>query len=216
MATKKSQRIAIWVIAGVLVVGTLASFIAMMVAPGNEAKEKAEVEAAQNEWNSQQEAQAKELNDKYLATFSQFTSRVGQFSAEGVDELGAEDLLVGDGDEIGDDTSVSMYYTGWTPDGEVFDQSIEDGELLAPLAIADGPANTGVIEGWQKGLVGMKIGGVRELTIPSDMGYGETGSSNIAPDTPLKFVVMAIPLVEEIPAPQILKDYYKRLYGIDF
>lgn len=216
MATKKSQRIAIWVIAGVLVVGTLASFIAMMVAPGNEAKEKAEVEAAQNEWNSQQEAQAKELNDKYLATFSQFTSRVGQFSAEGVDELGAEDLLVGDGDEIGDDTSVSMYYIGWTPDGEVFDQSIEDGELLAPLAIADGPANTGVIEGWQKGLVGMKIGGVRELTIPSDMGYGETGSSNIAPDTPLKFVVMAIPLVEEIPAPQILKDYYKRLYGIDF
>lgn len=216
MATKKSQRIAIWVIAGVLVVGTLASFIAMMVAPGNEAKEKAEVEAAQNEWNSQQEAQAKELNDKYLATFSQFTSRVGQFSAEGVDELGAEDLLVGDGDEIRDDTSVSMYYIGWTPDGEVFDQSIEDGELLAPLAIADGPANTGVIEGWQKGLVGMKIGGVRELTIPSDMGYGETGSSNIAPDTPLKFVVMAIPLVEEIPAPQILKDYYKRLYGIDF
>lgn len=216
MATKNSQRIAIWAIAGVLVVGTLASFIAMMVAPGNEAKEKAEIEAAQNEWNSQQEAQAKELSDKYLATFSQFTSRVGQFSAEGVDELRTEDLKVGDGEEIKDDTSVSMYYIGWTPDGEVFDQSIEDGELIAPLAIADGPANAGVIEGWQKGLVGMKIGGVRELTIPSDMGYGETGSSNIEPDTPLKFVVMAIPLVEEIPAPQILKDYYKRLYGIDF
>ena len=69
MATRKSQRIAIWVIAGVLVVGTLAGFIAMMVAPGNEAKDQAELQAAQAEWQSQQDAQTKELNDKYFATF---------------------------------------------------------------------------------------------------------------------------------------------------
>ena len=63
----------------------------------------------------------------------------------------------------------------------------------------------------------MKVGGVRELTIPSDMAYGETGSGEDIPaNTPLKFVVMAIPPVEEIPLPQILKDYYKRQYGIDY
>ena len=62
----------------------------------------------------------------------------------------------------------------------------------------------------------MKIGGVRELTIPSSQAYGETGSGDKIPaNTPLKFVVMAIPPVEEIPTPQIIKDYYKRQYGIE-
>ncbi len=215
MATKKSQRIAIWVIAGVLVVGTLAGFIAMMVAPGNEAKDQAELQAAQAEWQSQQDAQTKELSDKYFATFSQYASRVGEFSADGIDELKTEDLLVGDGDEVKDDTSIAVYYIGWNPKGEIFDQSIDGDSLKAPSAV-DGPATASVIEGWQKGLVGMKIGGVRELTIPSSQAYGETGSGDKIPaNTPLKFVVMAIPPVEEIPTPQIIKDYYKRQYGIE-
>ena len=215
MATRKSQRIAIWVIAGVLVVGTLAGFIAMMVAPGNEAKDQAELQAAQAEWQSQQDAQTKELSDKYFATFSQYASRVGEFSADGIDELKTEDLLVGDGDEVKDDTSIAVYYIGWNPKGEIFDQSIDGDSLKAPFAV-DGLATASVIEGWQKGLVGMKIGGVRELTIPSSQAYGETGSGDKIPaNTPLKFVVMAIPPVEEIPTPQIIKDYYKRQYGIE-
>lgn len=215
MATRKSQRIAIWVIAGVLVVGTLAGFIAMMVAPGNEAKDQAELQAAQAEWQSQQDAQTKELSDKYFATFSQYASRVGEFSADGINELKTEDLLVGDGDEVNDDTSIAVYYIGWNPKGEIFDQSIDGDSLKAPFAV-DGPATASVIEGWQKGLVGMKIGGVRELTIPSSQAYGETGSGDKIPaNTPLKFVVMAIPPVEEIPTPQIIKDYYKRQYGIE-
>ena len=125
--------------------------------------------------------------------------------------------MVGDGDEVNDDTPVAMYYIGWNPTGIVFDQSINDGKLKAPRAVADGPANASVIEGWQKGLVGMKIGGVRELTIPSAMAYGEAGQGDDIPaNTPLKFVVMAISPVEEVPMPQVLKDYYKRLYGTDF
>ena len=77
-----------------------------------------------------------------------------------------------------------------------------------------------MIEGWKKGLVGMKIGGVRELSIPSDLAYGKNGSGEKIPaDTPLKFIVMAIPQPEEIPEvemPQLVKDYYKRLYGKEF
>ena len=59
----------------------------------------------------------------------------------------------------------------------------------------------------------MKVGGVRELTIPADKAYGSNGSPNqqdpaksIAPDTPLKFIIMLIPKFEEIPQPNY-KDY---------
>lgn len=216
MATKKSQRIVIWVISIVMLVGTIGGFVAMMVAPGNQAKEQSALEAAQKEYQAKVDAQAKELSTKHFEKFSSFADRVGEFDAEGITELKTEDLVTGDGEEVKDDTSIAVYYIGWNPSGKIFDGSIDGETLKAPFAI-NGPANASVIEGWQKGLVGMKVGGVRELTIPSDMAYGETGSGEDIPaNTPLKFVVMAIPPVEEIPLPQILKDYYKRQYGIDY
>lgn len=215
MATKKSQRIGIWIIAIAMVVGTVGGFAAMMVAPGNEAKEKAALESAQAEWEAAQQAQANDLSEKYYEMFTQYENRVGVFDAAAVSELKTEDLAAGDGEEIKGDTKVAMYYIGWNPDGKIFDGSIDGEKLKDPFPV-DGPATTSVIEGWQKGLVGMRIGGVRELTIPSSMAYGEAGSGEmIPPNTPLKFIVMAIPPVEEVPAPKYIKDYYKRNYGID-
>ena len=216
MATRKSQRIVIWVISIVMLVGTVGGFIAMMAAPGNEAKQQAALEAAQTEWQEAQAAQAKELSDRYFEQFSAQSSRVGEFSAEGITELKTEDLVVGDGDEVKGDTKIAAYYLGWNPSGKIFDGSIDGDSLKAPSAV-DGPADAAVIEGWQKGLVGMKIGGIRELTIPSDLAYGETGSGEDIPaNTPLKFIVMAIPPVEEVEMPQVLKNYYKRQYGIEY
>ena len=216
MATRKSQRIVIWIISIVMLVGTVGGFIAMMAAPGNEAKQQAALEAAQTQWQAAQEAQAKELSDKYFEQFSAQSSRVGEFSAEGITELKTEDLVVGEGDEVKGDTKIAAYYLGWNPSGKIFDGSIDGDSLKAPLAV-DGPADAAVIEGWQKGLVGMKIGGIRELTIPSDLAYGETGSGEDIPaNTPLKFIIMAIPPVEEVEMPQVLKNYYKRQYGIEY
>ena len=226
MASRRSQRIAIWVIAGVMLAGTIGGFIAMMVAPGNEAKDQAAFDAAQKEWNKDQEErqvkvdeQAKELSKKYYDTFSAQSGRVGPFDAASITELKTEDLVVGDGEEIKDDTKFATYYILWTPKGEIVEQSIKDGSLSSPLSI-DGLASSQMIEGWKKGLVGMKIGGVRELSIPSDLAYGKNGSGEKIPaDTPLKFIVMAIPRPEEIPEvemPQLIKDYYKRLYGTEF
>ena len=216
MATRKSQRIVIWIISIVMLVGTVGGFIAMMAAPGNEAKQQAALEAAQTQWQAAQAAQAKELSDRYFEQFSAQSSRVGEFSAEGITELKTEDLVVGDGDEVKGDTKIAAYYLGWNPSGKIFDGSIDGDSLKAPFAV-DGPADAAVIEGWQKGLVGMKIGGIRELTIPSDLAYGETGSGEDIPaNTPLKFIVMAIPPVEEVEMPQVLKNYYKRQYGIEY
>jgi FKBP-type peptidyl-prolyl cis-trans isomerase len=113
------------------------------------------------------------------------------------------DLKVDDGATLISTTAYSAYYIGWNPKGVVFDQSIENGALKAPITGGN------LITGWNEGVVGMKIGGVREITIPSDKAYGATGSGdNIPPNTPIKFVVMVIPKVSDIPMPQILQDYY--------
>ena len=214
---------AIWVIAATMLMGTVGGFVAMVVQPGNDARDQAALEAAQQEYSdavaARQEkvdAQAKELSSRYFADFSPFASRVAGFSAEGIDELATEDLRVGEGAEVKADTKLAVYYIGWNPNGEIFDGSIDGESLKAPFAV-DGPANAMVIEGWQEGLVGMKIGGVRELTIPSDMAYGESGSGDLIPaNTPLKFVVMAIEQPEAIPEvvmPELLRKEYERLYG---
>ncbi len=219
MATTKSQRIGIWVIAGMMFLGTIGGFIAMIVAPGNEAKDQAALKKAQEEYSKtiserqkKVEAQTSELSQKYYGKFAEFGSRVSAFEASDVKELGKEDLVEGDGAEVKDDTKFAVYYIGWNAKGEVFDQSIADGKLKEPLAI-DGPANTSVIQGWKEGLIGMKIGGVRELTIPADKAYGNQAQGDKIPaNSPLKFVIMAIEKPADIPQPEmpeIIKRYYR-------
>ena len=218
MATR-GQRLGIWIITGTLAVGTIGGFIAMMVQPGNDAKDQAELKQAQEdykkattEWQKKVDAQTAELNSKYHGKFSGFSTRVGAFEAAGVKELGKEDLIVGDGVEVKDDTKFAVYYIGWNAKGEIFDQSINSGKLKAPFAV-NGPAHTSVIQGWKEGLVGMKIGGVRELTIPADKAYGKQSQGDKIPaNSPLKFVVMAIEKPAEIPQPEmpeVMKRYYR-------
>ena len=100
MATTKGQRIGIWVIAGMMFLGTVGGFVAMMVAPGNEAKDQAAFKKAQDEYTKatderkkKVEAQANELSQKYYGKFSEFSSRVGAFEAGDVKELVKEDLV---------------------------------------------------------------------------------------------------------------------------
>ena len=219
MATTRGQRLGIWIITGTLAIGTIGGFIAMMVQPGNDAKDQAELKQAQEdykkattEWQKKVDAQTAELNSKYHGKFSGFSTRVGAFEAAGVKELGKEDLIVGDGAEVKDDTKFAVYYIGWNAKGEIFDQSINSGKLKAPFAV-NGPAHTSVIQGWKEGLIGMKIGGVRELTIPADKAYGNQAQGDKIPaNSPLKFVVMAIEKPADIPQPEmpeIIKQYYR-------
>ena len=154
------------------------------------------------------------MNSRYYPTFSPYTSRVAAFDAAAVTELHTEDIVVGEGAEVKDDTKLAVYYIGWNPKGEIFDQSIEHDALKAPFLI-DGPSRASVISGWKEGLIGMKLGGVRELHIPASKAYGDTAQGDKIPaNTPLKFVVMAIESPETIAQPeipQVMKEYYRRL-----
>lgn len=213
MATQKAQRFGIWFIVVFMVIGTIGSFALIVLANKNDAADVARVQKLEaqykkesDEYEKKQAAQAAELSDKYFATFAQYQDRVGAFDKDGVKELASEDLLIGDGDVITKESAFHAYYIGWNPDGKVFDGSIDGESLKAPFEVTPG----GVIEGWTKGLDGIKTGGVRLLTIPSDLAYGEQGSGEDIPaNTPLKFIVMVIPSPEHIPTPQVPEELYK-------
>ncbi|HEX7483623.1 MAG TPA: FKBP-type peptidyl-prolyl cis-trans isomerase [Candidatus Saccharimonadales bacterium] len=203
MATSKSHRIGIWIIAAVMVVGTLGGFAAMVLQPKNLATDESRKNELLAEYQSQVAAQTTELSNKYYPDFSQHASTPAAFDAAEVTELKTVDLKEGTGEEIKDGTAYAAYYIGWNPTGKIFDQSIENGKLKAPIN------GTGLITGWEEGVKGMKLGGIRELTIPAAKAYGETGSGeNIPPNTPIKFIVMAVEQPVAIPVSKELMSYY--------
>lgn len=201
MATPKKQRIGIWIIAAVMVIGTLGSFAVMVLANENSQKDLAEQQKLYDDYlkqleeqKAEEEKKTKELSDNYYSIFAQYRDQTAEFDKDGVGEtVSTRDLKVGDGAEIKEGTTYKAYYIGWTPNGKVFDSSFDGESLKAPLNTAE----LSVIEGWNQGVVGMKVGGVREITIPSDLAYGEEGSGDkIGPNTPIKFIVMIIETVE--------------------
>lgn len=199
MATPKSQRIGLWIIVIVLTMGTLGSFVVMGLSISNQKQDSVNLQKEYTDYQAKVTAQTKELSDKYYAEFSQYASMPAVFAADEVKEVSTNDIKVGTGETLTSTTEYSAYYIGWNPKGVVFDQSIENKALKAPLAGGN------MIQGWNEGVVGMKMGGIREITIPSAKAYGEKGSGeNIPANTPLKFVVMVIPKVTEIPMPSSL------------
>lgn len=74
-----------------------------------------------------------------------------------------------------------MHYTGWLVNGSVFDSSRPKGRPLDQYPLKD------LIKGWQQGVPGMKVGGVRRLLIPSDLGYGPQNKPGIPANSTLVF-----------------------------
>ena len=100
-------------------------------------------------------------------------------------ELEIEDLVVGTGHEAIVGKRVHVHYTGWLTNGKKFDSSRDRG---SPFGFPLGAGR--VILGWERGVVGMKEGGKRKLTIPSDLGYGPQGRRpTIPPNATLVFEI---------------------------
>ncbi len=87
-----------------------------------------------------------------------------------------EELTVGSGDAATLGHTVSVHYTGWLADGTKFDSSRDRNEPF------EFPLGAGyVIRGWDEGVQGMRVGGVRKLTIPPALGYGARGAGGVIP-----------------------------------
>jgi len=115
------------------------------------------------------------------------------FSDTAITQLGKVDSKVGSGALAVSGKMVSVHYTGWLysaskPDhkGTKFDSSLDRGQ---PFNFSLGAGQ--VIQGWDQGVAGMKVGGKRTLTIPADMAYGAHGAGGglIPPNAPLVFDV---------------------------
>jgi FKBP-type peptidyl-prolyl cis-trans isomerase len=103
------------------------------------------------------------------------------------------DVTPGDGAEVQPGATVTVHYIGWLTDGKVFDSTRKD---LATRPGAGEPLTIGlgqVIQGWQEGMVGMKVGGVRRLLIPPELAYGAQGAPPTVPaNATLVFAVEVI------------------------
>ncbi|MFA7286514.1 MAG: FKBP-type peptidyl-prolyl cis-trans isomerase [Patescibacteria group bacterium] len=103
---------------------------------------------------------------------------------ENTEKLGIETLTEGNGAVAVSGNRVAVHYTGWLVDGTKFDSSVDRG---TPFTFTLGAGQ--VIAGWDQGVVGMKVGEKRRLTIPSLLGYGASGVGPIPPNATLVFEV---------------------------
>lgn len=99
-------------------------------------------------------------------------------------DLKIEDLKEGTGEPAKKGDRIVVHYTGWLTDGTKFDSSVDRQEPY-PLHLGYDP----VIQGWHKGIAGMKAGGKRRLTIPPELAYGKSGREGIPPNATLVFEI---------------------------
>ena len=96
-----------------------------------------------------------------------------------------EDIKIGEGQEVEKFNIVTVNYTGLLEDGTKFDSSLNPGRTPFRFTVGAGQ----VIQGWDQGLIGMKIGGTRKLTIPPELGYGSRDNGPIPANSTLIFEI---------------------------
>ena len=128
-------------------------------------------------------------------------------------ELKIVDVKVGTGAVATPGELVRVHYTGWLEDGTKFDSSVDRNQPF------EFPLGAGyVIQGWDKGVDGMRVGGIRRLFIPAQYGYGSRGAGDvIPPNATLIFEVqllgvkdkgkwqLAADVIEPVSAPNVAK-----------
>lgn len=100
-----------------------------------------------------------------------------------------EDLTLGSGEAAMAGKTVSVHYTGWLENGSKFDSSRDRNQ---PFRFPLGGGR--VIRGWDEGVQGMRVGGTRRLTIPSNLAYGAAGAGGVIP--PNATLVFEVELLE--------------------
>ena len=106
-------------------------------------------------------------------------------------ELQINDIVLGNGASPEPGQTVIVHYTGWLTNGKKFDSSVDRGE---PFEFLIGIGQ--VIQGWDQGVLTMKVGGKRKLTIPPELAYGDrdVGGGLIPPNSTLIFEVELLDL----------------------
>ena len=223
LKTSTTQRVIIIIIAILMVGSIIASYAAIVVSGGNKgSSQQSEVDEAKiAEAQQALETKAEELKKASEADYKKFisykTDVVKAYNESSANDNGVQkrDLEQGSGDEVSSDNYLA-YYIGWCADESIFDSSLDSNTSPTSFKSVLDPS-MGLIEGWTKGVEGMRIGGIREITVPGNLAYGDTQEICGGTNKPLKFMVMAIPrggVPEEYVDAQMKLQY--AYYGIDF
>lgn len=182
MASQRGQRIGIWIIAIVLTVGTIGSFVVIVLSNSNQKIDDQQAAAQQAAAQAQQVQAAQAAADNSIP-FGGYSAAA--FDPATVTTLEVKTLVEGTGATIAATDSVNASYFGWTSDGKIFDSSQKkDAKADAPITF---PLND-VIPGWTKGLTGVKVGSTVQLNIPGSLAY-PTAYGIIPANAPLEFIV---------------------------
>ncbi len=133
-------------------------------------------------WQAHQQSQTDQQNQDNSSNTDQVEKIANFTPVSNVSKLVITDTKVGSGQAVKPGDSITVLYTGaYASDGVIFDSSDKHGGQPIPLDLNK------VIEGWQKGIPGMKVGGTRRLLIPAAQAYGSTPPPGIRPNADMVF-----------------------------
>lgn len=228
LKTSLKQRIVILAICIIMLVSLVAGYALVILNGGGEkasgsskitAEKIAEYEASYNE----KLAKFQEVTKSDFEQFDKYRSEIKAYNETAANEGSVEtrDLLKGTGRKLEDgDYNYLAYYVGWCGDETIFDSSLDDATKPTGFTKAL-DASQGMIEGWNIGVEGMRLGGIREITVPGQLAYGEQLEICGGYNKPLKFLVMAVEnkgAISELAADldlAYMKWQYAN-YGIDY
>lgn len=227
LKTSTKQRVFIILIA-ILMVGSIIASYAAIVISGSQgsSSDTPEVDEAKiAEYQAEYEKKSSELKELSKDDFKRFVSHKGEvvkaYNEASANEGGVQtrDIEKGSGDKVTSDNYLA-YYVGWCADETVFDSSFDNAESPTAFKGVLDPS-VGLIEGWTKGVEGMRIDGIREVTIPGELAYGDSQEICGGTNKPLKFMIMAkakegklAELAKEMTELQMRIQY--AYYGIDY
>lgn len=229
LKTSPKQRFFIILIAVVMLGSIIASYVAIVMNGSKSSSgdtsssiDEAKIMAYEDAYNAQLEKFSEATKDDFNK-FIEYKSRIKAYNETSANASGVEinDLVKGNGKKIvDDDNDYLAYYVGWCADETIFDSSFNDNNNPTAFAkILD--ASLGMIEGWVIGVDGMRMGGIREITIPGELAYGDKMEICGGYNKPLKFMVMAVANEEPLKtmATELDTAYMKlqyAYYGIDY
>lgn len=229
LKTSTGQRVAIGIIAFFMLGSIIASYAAIIVS-NSKSSDSSETSKLSDERMKYYEnkyaekvAKFKEVTKGDYDKFSPYLSEIKAYNETTANESGVQkrDLVAGTGRTLGEkDSDYLAYYVGWCADESIFDSSLDNDKN--PKAFAKAlDVSVGMIEGWYQGAQGMKLGGIREITVPSELAYKDQTEICGGKNKPLKFLIMAVPAEEPLKTVSSeLDNAYMMLqyanYGMDY
>ena len=208
LKTSPRQRFIIIAIAVIMLGSIIASYAAIIMngskAGNNSTSDTSISDAKKQQYTEEYYEETAKFSEATKSDFDKFIaykSEIKAFNEESANEnelVQIKELVAGDGEEVKlDGSNYLAYYVGYCADESIFDSTLDDKDNPTGFSKVLDPS-LGMIEGWNQGVNGMKVGGVRRITIPGKLAYGDSMEICGGKNKPLRFLLMAVKNDEEL------------------